>query len=186
MFQELSNEIVLPCYVLYLTHASCKVLVHSVNAQLKQQNSIYSQHTWHRSECLTPLWQSLLVLIHISWSGFIPHYRQGEQKTASGTTWLCLETTSGELPCAVGEELTEVEQMRLMGQAQVTHRACGDRGLWATIPLEVTWSCFSRENSSQTERKDITHISPNKNTSPSCAAGFSYLFCLWSSCPLVG
>lgn len=55
-----------------------------------------------KSECLMPLCQSLLVLIHISRSGFIPHYRQGEQKNPSGTAQLCLETTDGEeLPCAV-------------------------------------------------------------------------------------
>lgn len=42
----------------------------------KAKLSISSQHTWHMSACLMPVCQSLLVLINISWSGFIPHYRQ--------------------------------------------------------------------------------------------------------------
>lgn len=44
-FKELSNEIIFPCYALYLTHASCEVLVHSVNTQLKEQNSAFLPST---------------------------------------------------------------------------------------------------------------------------------------------
>lgn len=151
--------------------------------------SISSQHNWHRSECLMPLCQSLLVLIHISWSGFIPHYRQGEQKNPSGTTRLCLETTDGEkLPCSVERSSQMWKKWGWYERHTWPPQNMWGRGLWTTIPLEATWSLFWRGTAHRPKEKisDIKAINPNRNTSPSSTAGFSYLFCLLSSCPLVG
>lgn len=149
--------------------------------------SISSQHTWHRSECLVPQCHSLLLLTHISWSGFIPHYTQGEQKKSQWNYSVMLgDNWWGRIALCCREELTDVEQVGLAWQAHLTpteHVGTEVSGL----PFHC--SPFWREHSSQTKRKyitDRTDIGPNRNASPSSTAGFSYLFCLLSSCPLVG
>lgn len=93
------------------------------------------------------------------------------------------------------EELIDVGQMRLIWQAHlILTEHVGAEGSGLAIPLEAIWSFFWREHSSQTKYPpkntknppDILDIGPNRNTSPSSTAGFNYLFCLLSSCPLVG
>lgn len=93
------------------------------------------------------------------------------------------------LPLCCREELTEVEQVGLTWQAQVTpteHVGTEVSGL----PFHWRPPAASSEGSTAHRQKenieDRTDTGPNRNTSPSSTAGFGYLFCLLSSSPLVG